>query len=1149
MPLALHLSNNLLKLKELLADKLRGTSKNIFLQDIIITQTEGMNHWLCLELAQEAGIFANFKFQKPNNFINDVFRMAGLGYEKSFASHQARWALYFILGEPEFKQHFPKIAEYFTFKSTNREGEESLKDDTFKRMQLAIKMADLFDQYLLYREAMIRVWGQGKSWEEHLKSEIRTDLNAKDKLEKWNKSDAPLHEPWQRWLWNRLTKTLGEKYQDKVSVKDRLNSLVEPLVKAVKNRDTEALNDLVMTDGPLSKFWVATSEKIPQIHLFGLSTLTSYHLDILYKLSHFIDVNFYLLNPAPEQYWYDSISRKQLSKLRVYGGMSADEYDSKEGSLGNPLLMGWGGLGKNTFSLLFDPRYDDYFQNQLDNSASEQPNPSTLLGAIQNDVFNNWVTDEDRNPMDSAMLTDESIAINSCYTPLREVEVLCDYLTDLMEKAEGSLEAKDILVMVSDIETYAPYVSSVFDNAPFKIPYSIADRGFVQGDTLIATLSNLLDLNEDEFTSEKVLNLLDSKLVRSRFKITDLSLVRKALTKANIRFGIAGKKRDDTRYVSWKRGIERIVLGIAMSGGEEYVLEEGDSTYPLDDFEGSEAKELLCFVHFAQELIHMIEGRRQEQTLPEWASFVEEVQRIFIDDMLCEDQEILALQEQLSLFNQSKEEVPRVLTELVPYEVFATTLRDNLFAEAQQGGYINGRVTFCSTIPMRSIPFKVVAMLGMGNGKFPRKDTNQSFDLMHLARERGDRNTKDNDKYLFLEAMMSAKEHFYLSYIGREAKSNKELEPSILIDELFDYIQEGIREEQVSVKDALLVEHPLHGFSKQYLKGEEKLFTYFDYSTSTFKKENFLLQEQSEDQGSTDAKEVRVQDFLRFFRHPQEWYFEKVFSVRYDEEEVLVPETERFDAGNNLEKWKLKKDVFGTQEADQESYRQKAVKTGELPLGNMSKVTLRKIDQEVQDLREAFKANVKEQEPVEIPIDLKLGQTRMLGTIDGVYGNQLVKVSYSSEASKTRDGLLLFLSFVVLRAQGEAIEEAIFFYRDSKKNTSQWRFDGADLGQEQALAMLERYLGLFVNGREEVSAFNPKLVQTYQSRLKGKGTGRDTPLSNFQFALENSDGYSEAFRILLNEDFFEQFMTEQMEAFNALCEEFLGELNQRKIER
>ncbi|MGI8636189.1 MAG: exodeoxyribonuclease V subunit gamma, partial [Segetibacter sp.] len=520
----------------------------------IVTQTEGMNNWLKIKIAGNLGVVANCKFLKPNDLVNDIYYKLGSQNKQALSPAILQWVLFTLLSAKEFQDEFRKIANYYT-------------NDDVKRMALAEKVADLFDQYQIYRPEMIRGWND-------------------------NPTGFDVNNGWQKFLWIKAKEILGDTMPDKTVIG---KSIIESLKNPIQQKKLQSL--------------------IPNIHVFGLSIITTYHVHIFYELAKFINVTFHLLNPAPAVYWFEDKSEKQIALWRQKSKVKLSKTDLQ--SAGNPLLTGWGRVLQDTFSMFFE---SEEFLNQYLDVESPEPATSSLLGRIQNDIFNNNDS-AGRNEITENDINDGSITINACYTTAREVEVLYNYLVYLVDQKSENLSARDIVVMVSDIDAYAPYIKAVFNSAQYKFPFTIADESFTISDNLFSALHSILALSEDNFKAEEVLQLLDSNYIRTRFSLSDLELIRKAVDKANIRFGIEGRMEDETIYVSWKNGIRRIMYGICMSGEDEYKL-DGYTTYPLDIAEGEDSFELIRFCHFAEVLISTIEERKYARTITEWGEYI-----------------------------------------------------------------------------------------------------------------------------------------------------------------------------------------------------------------------------------------------------------------------------------------------------------------------------------------------------------------------------------------------------------------------------------------------------------------------------------------------------------------------------------------------
>jgi exodeoxyribonuclease V gamma subunit len=992
MSFKLYISNRLDELQSELSKDLRQQTTSVFHKDVLITQTEGMNRWLSIELAKSLNIFANAEFHKPNGFISKVFQLAKVVDSQDFSTEKLRWVLYKLLNEPEFIEKFDLVAQYY-------EGDE------IKRLQLATRVSDLFDQYLIYRPDFIQAWNKGE-----------VAVIKRDKYK--------YHEEWQSWLWKKLQEQVD--FEDKVELRNRL---VEQF------------------DNPL--FIDKLKDKFPKVSLVGLSVLTPFHLEIFSWLSRFIDVHFYQLNPSPEFYWYDQTGEKSIAKIEKFTKKSAEELLLQSG---NTLLSNWGKIGKDAFTSLFE---HDEVLNIIDSTKSIAPKADSLLGKLQSDVFNN--EKEEVQTIDELMIEDGSLQISSCYTPVREVEVFYNYLLNLMEN-NSTIEPKDILILVNDIDLYAPFIKAIFDNSPIKIPYSIADRSFVGGDTISSVLEILLKLSVEEFTSENILQLVEFDIVKSKFGFTDIELIRRVMNDANIRYGISGDRSLDTDLVSWKHGLERIILGIAIKGGEEYFTGEKASTYPLDTIEGGVAGELLRFKAFADAVIQVVQQRREARTLADWRLYVDKYilqALIDVNDQVMEEYHIIM--EHLALLD----EVSPVLEE-VSFEVFQKAFLDSLVNNVHAGNFITGRVTFCSMIPMRSIPFEVIALLGMNNDAFPRKDNKLGFNLLEDDKRRGDREVKESDKYLFLESFLSAKRYFYLSYIGKNTKDNALLSPSILIDELLDYIEQSYK----GAKDSLIIHHPLHGFSSQYFEEKKGLFTYFGDKMLFQKEERKATQESL----VIDFSEIHLNQLISFYKDPIKWYFNKALGIYFNDEQKLLPENELFEL-DNLEQYVVRKELFGVADEELESFKNEAIGQGILPLKNMALVQVSNLNEEIETLKINFAHFSEGHQKLNIELsELKINNSNIHATIDTIYDDNQVVVCYSKQKSFTKHCIEPFLKHLFLIASGKKLN-TVFLIRERKES---FLFKNDLVSQTEAKELLGQLVHFYKTGHDTPLPFLPK---------------------------------------------------------------------------
>lgn len=984
MSIQLKVSNSLKSLSDQLATELKGHN-SVFEPIYIVTQTDGMNNWLRLQLAQQLGIAANIHFIKPNDAIHKIYKALDGQYQESISSDDLTWLLYIALEEVDFVNKYPEIADYYT---------ERGNQDTRKRLALAEKMADLFDQYQVYRSDVIKAWND--------------DIGDDD---------------WQKALWKRTRKIAGDHFPDKTTVSSYIiDALKSP--EKVKSLQT----------------------KLPVLYFFGLSLITHYHIQLISEVAKVILIQFMIQNPAPEDYWFDDKQEKFMDYMRRKGRITIE--DSLPTA--NPLLVGWGKLIQDTFLMLFE---DEDTLNHYEESALIVPKEDNLLHKIQYAIYNNQ---KDGIKFSDNDINDGSVTINSCYNPVREVEVLYNYLVHLADGKPDSLSARDIVVMVSDIDMYASYIRAVFDNAPYRFNYSIADERFVDTDSLANALKNIMEITEREFTSENVLRLLDFSSIRRQFGINDTTAIRNWIDKANIRFGFTGSLADETRYISWEYGMQRLIYGLCMSGGDEYGT-GAESFFPLDIVEGSEGIAVTKFMHFVYSLRQSLERRKVARNLTEWVTYTQYLISYFIgNDEEDQDDSDRQLQQQLSRYNL----IADIFNQEISYEVFRDHFMPVLSNARRTHTYASRGITFCSLIPMRSIPFKVVALLGLNFDKFPRQNNRVSFDLMLKNPRKGDRNIKENDKHLMLETILSAGSHFYISYVGQSVKDNSFIPPSTLVDELVDFINEH-SESRYKVRDTFIKKHPLHGYSRKYNHPDTPdLYSYLIQTQDFNNKINTVSTSFQQ-----NITEIAVKQLTDFFKNPIKSYYQQTLNVYYQEEDLGLSETEIFDL-DHLEKWKLRMLLLDTDENVRSSLRDDMVKRGELPLKNRGAIELEDQWEEISYVRDTLKKIVGSQSETTEDVSVVIGDTTITGEVNQIYGELLVHYSFSKSEDKHK--FTAYLEYLLLTVSDKEVS-TIYISNHTEK-----LFRGVTLTKTQAIEQLTILIKMYLEGQKNTLPFDFK---------------------------------------------------------------------------
>ncbi|MGL4368159.1 MAG: exodeoxyribonuclease V subunit gamma, partial [Spirochaetota bacterium] len=522
----------------------------------------------------------------------------------------------------------------------------------------------------------------------------------------------------------------------------------------------------------------------------------------------------------------EKVQLKTMKKRRQT--VAADQhYDA-----GNALLASMGGLGKDFLSMLsfcydFDLTEEENFSD---------PGDDTLLHSIQKDIFElRSPSPEERRSVSEKT---RSLQIHSCHSPMREVEVLRSNLLELFRKGRENgipLEPRDILVMASDIDLYAPFIDAVFRSPDqYPVPYSIADRDIRSQSVLISVFLSLFCLNEKRFSSSFISDIISSPPLMRRFRLSeeDCDTLRSWIYHAGVRWGAGAQDRRDAVGISYdqnsfSQGMLRLLTGYMMH--EEGALSGG--ILPADYVEGSSGDLLGRGAEIIRILSGLSSFMKSDHSAAEWTEYLLCVLDILF--LSCGDDADDFSMIRTALRDMSSNAAQGGFSGTADYRIIRDYLCAHLDETRHQFGFLNGKVTFCAMLPMRSIPFRVICMLGMDDGVFPRTSKPLSFDLISRNPRRGDRSQRNDDRYLFLESVMSARDCLYISYNGRSIKDNSLIPPSVLVSELLDYVCGGYdcagteKTAQERILSYCVTQHPLQGFSPDCFNNRHShLFSY-----------------------------------------------------------------------------------------------------------------------------------------------------------------------------------------------------------------------------------------------------------------------------------------------------------------------------------
>ncbi|MCB1955186.1 MAG: exodeoxyribonuclease V subunit gamma, partial [Rhodocyclaceae bacterium] len=474
----------------------------------------------------------------------------------------------------------------------------------------------------------------------------------------------------------------------------------------------------------------------------------------------------------------------------------------------------------------------------------DEARPDTLLAQLQDDILELRPLAETRSTWGAVdPARDGSIRFHVAHGPQREVEILHDQLLAAFD-ADPGLRPRDIIVMVPDIDAYAPHIQAVFGlpgaDDTRHIPFSLADQGRRGEDPLLCALELLLGLPESRIGVSAVLDLLDVPAVRRRFGIdaADLPQLQTWIRESGIRWGLhadqratLGLPRDAEAAApnSWLFGLRRMLLGYAAGPGAP----AWQGIEPFDEVGGLGAAALGPLMRLLATLEAHWQILATPAEVPTWGSRLRALlEAFFAADGDDEAFALLQLERGLQAWQEAAAEAR--LDDALPLSV----VRELWLSGLDEGGlsqrFFAGAVTFATLMPMRAIPFRRVCLLGMNDGDYPRSRPPADFDLMGQDYRPGDRSRREDDRYLFLEALLAAQEHLHVSWVGRSIHDNASRPPSVLVGQLREHLAAGWRLAGAAADDggaqllaALTVEHPLQPFGSAYFSGGDgALFTY-----------------------------------------------------------------------------------------------------------------------------------------------------------------------------------------------------------------------------------------------------------------------------------------------------------------------------------
>nr|WP_303649944.1 exodeoxyribonuclease V subunit gamma [Desulfobotulus pelophilus] len=981
--------------------------------EIIVVQSRGMERWLSMEMAKWTGIASHARFLFPASLMTRLLRPLKPLFpeEDPWKPDSLRWACFEALARLPDSPDSGAVSRY-------------MGHDPLKRFQLGDMLADLFDQYLMFRPDRILGWERGE--EDHF----------------------------QAGLWRMLHKAMEAPHRV---------MLLQKASVFLKN------------------------VKLPRrISIFGVSALPPLYLDFMEQLSEFVDIRWYLLDPCQEywgevrceSFWENSVIRAEET------GLSAEDLHAEKG---HPLLTSLGRTGQDFFRRLAGMKGDE-------RRHSPEPGMDTLLHRLQSRILSLDLLPGEA--LSEAMLyNDDSIAIHRCHGPMREMEVLRDQIVRLFSQ-ENPPKPRDILVMFPDVGAYAPYIDAVFSR-PLpdgrRIPHSISERPLAMENSLAGLLMRVLQLMDSRFGASEVFDLMEAEPIAKKIGLDDegLDRIRSWLVDTRIRWGLdaAFKEAMDLPGLAsqtWRFGLDRMVLGMAME--DEGGMPQKGGILPHDPMGPEAADTLNSLLGFMDRLTAFYGETKMERSPREWMDLLWDlVQGLFHEDAE-NTEEFLGLRVLLDSFVE--ETRLGNLKEKLSFPLMRSVLGQRLEKPGQGGLMLGGGITFCAMVPMRCIPFSVVCLSGMNDGAFPRSRPRPAFDIMQQDPRPGDRSSRDDDRYLFLETLLSARDKLWITCTGFRPEDDQPLPPSVLVQELLDVVQG----DEGELPPQLLQNHPMQPFSSKLFVEKEakpgKPFSFHapfrDIAEALYAKKDPAHAVFQDGRLEPDAqpRTILLEDLIRFYEDPSAFFLKRILGLAMEREEEAPEDRENFTL-NGLDAYIIK-EALGTaflEGRDGAVVLERLEAEGRLPMGTPGQHHVDALMMEARALAGLVNDTAGEICMEQEPFVLQVGGGYLQGTLSRIHGDG--EKRWRPGSLRAKDLLIGWLRFLVRRSLG--MEQDLHLVGMGKKGGQRCSFYAGSFAQDRALAHLGSFMELYQSASLRPVPFFPSISKLWaEAFLKKK---------------------------------------------------------------
>ena len=930
-------------LAEGLAELLRAPLEDPFAQELVLVPAKGIERWLSQRLSHRLG---HAPGREDGVCAGVEFRtpwsliaeVLGTRDDDPWSPDAVVWPLLRVIDASLGEPWAAALTQHLGHAMAGDEGE--LRRG--RRYAVARRLAGLFSAYADQRPLLLDDWADGRN----------TDGAG---------NDLPADLAWQPELWRGLLAEVG---------------LPSPVVR---HREVVA----ALESGQLS---IALP---PRLSLFGHTRMSRTDAELMAALGAQRDVHLWLPHPS-DVLWRGLTGVDEVRSRRD---------DDSHALIDNPLLAAMSRDVREVQGVLEQV-------GAVDAGVADRPDAGadpSLLATMQADVAS-------ASAPRKGHPGDDTVQVHACHGPSRQVEVLREVVLGLLAD-DPTLQPRDILVMCPDIEAYSPLLTATFGlgeavkgaHPGQRLRVQLADRSPTQTNPLLDVVAKLLDLADGRVEATRVLDLLTTEPVSRRFGFSedDHEVLARWVTDAGVRWAWdeSGRERYDLGDVvanTWRFGIDRILTGVALSDDSRLYV---DRALPLDDVSSvsiSLAGRLAEAIDRLQALTGELSGAHPVE---HWLDALRDGLGGIADVAAGDEWQIAQVHRELASFTSAA--AGETSVELRLSDVRSLLLR-HLGGRPGRANFRTGTMTICTMTPMRSVPHRVVCLLGLDDQVFPRGRALDGDDVLMRAPLVGESDPRSQDRQMFLDAVMSATERLVITYTGFNESTGQERPPSVPLREFIDAAYAAAPNATDLVR-----RHHSQVYHPDYLSGPKP----FSFDPQAPAAARAALTEREPEPRLLDLRldpleesEIALDDLRATLVNPLKSFLSDRLGIALLGEESEISDALPVDLGG-LEEWAVGERLLQETLAGRsvEDLKAREWRRGSLPPGQLGVATLQRLGAAVGPLVQEFEATTQGIAAHHVDVDVELPDgRRIVGTVPGVHDRRLVRVSYSKLGGKQR---------------------------------------------------------------------------------------------------------------------------------------------------